>query len=169
MSIESDIRQTAFNSSYHRLLVNILYSGNWIGNSQMRILKPFGITMQQFNVLRILRGSFPDPVKVNAITERMLDKMSNASRLVDKLLLKKLVERTECPSDRRAVNVIITKKGLDLLTKIDTAQLRFEGIMEERLTTEQADTLSHLLDQLRGSELTPTEEELTATEEEQAR
>lgn len=159
MSIESDIRQTAFNSSYHRLLVNILYSGNWIGNTQMRILKPYGITLQQFNVLRILRGSFPNPVKVNEITERMLDKMSNASRLVDKLLVKKLVERTECPSDRRAVNVIITQKGFGLLTKIDAAQLQFEGIMAQRLTIEEANTLSHLLDQLRGSELTPTEEE----------
>ncbi|MCY7356147.1 MAG: MarR family transcriptional regulator [Rudanella sp.] len=159
MSIESDIRQTAFNSSYHRLLVNVLYSSNWLGNAQMQLLKPFGITSQQFNFLRILRGRFPDPVKVNEITERMLDKMSNASRLVDKLLLKKLVERTECPSDRRAVNVIINQKGLDLLTKIDAAQLQFEGIMEQRLTIEEADTLSHLLDQLRGSELAQTAEE----------
>lgn len=150
MSIESDIRQTAFSSSYHRLIVNILYSGNWIGNAQMRALKPYGITLQQFNVLRILRGRFPDPVKVNEITERMLDKMSNASRLVDKLLLKKLVERTECPSDRRAVNVVITRKGLDLLTKTDATQLQLEEAMQQRLTTEEADTLSHLLDQLRG-------------------
>lgn len=116
----------------------------------MRALKPYGITLQQFNVLRILRGRFPDPVKVNEITERMLDKMSNASRLVDKLLLKKLVERTECPSDRRAVNVVITRKGLDLLTKTDATQLQLEEAMQQRLTTEEADTLSHLLDQLRG-------------------
>lgn len=159
MSIESDIRQTAFSSSYHRLLVNILYSSNWLGNSQMRLLKPYGLTSQQFNVLRILRGRFPDPVKVNEITERMLDKMSNASRLVDKLLVKKLAERTECPSDRRAVNVVITQKGLDLLTKIDADQFHFEGVMAQRLTIDEADTLSHLLDQLRGSELVPTDEE----------
>jgi DNA-binding MarR family transcriptional regulator len=158
MSIESDIRQAAFSSSYHRLVVNILYSGNWLGNSQMRALKPFGITLQQFNVLRILRGSFPNPVKVNEITERMLDKMSNASRLVDKLLLKKLVERTECPSDRRAVNVIITRKGLDLLAKIDNSQSQVETDIQQRLTTEEADTLSHLLDQLRGSAIAQTDE-----------
>jgi DNA-binding MarR family transcriptional regulator len=158
MSIESDIRQATFTSSYHRLVVNILYSGNWLSNGQMRALKPFGITLQQFNVLRILRGRFPDPVKVNEITERMLDKMSNASRLVDKLLVKKLVERTECPSDRRAVNVVITQKGLDLLAKIDQSQSPVEKEMQQRLTIEEADTLSQLLDQLRGSAIAQTEE-----------
>lgn len=152
MSIESDIQQATFRSSYHRLVVNVLYSGNWIGNAQMRVLKPYGITLQQYNVLRILRGKSPAPVKVSEITERMLDKMSNASRLVDKLVLKKYVERTECPKDRRAVDVVITQKGLDLLKKIDASQVQWEEDMHQRLTTEQADTLSQLLDQLRGSD-----------------
>jgi DNA-binding MarR family transcriptional regulator len=152
MSIETDIRQTAFRSPYHRLVVNILYSGNWISNAQMRLLKPFGITMQQYNVLRILRGQSPQPVKVSEITERMLDKMSNASRLVDKLVAKKLVVRTECPSDRRAVDVVITQKGLDLLQRIDSTQLQWEEDIQQRLTSEEAIVLSRLLDQLRASD-----------------
>jgi DNA-binding MarR family transcriptional regulator len=152
MSIETDIKQASFRSSYHRLIVNILYSGNWIANAQLRLLKPFGITTQQYNVLRILRGQSPAPVKVNEITERMLDKMSNASRLVDKLLLKKLVERSECPRDRRAVDVVITQKGLDLLGQIDKVQTEWEAELHRQLTAEEADSVSHLLDQLRSSE-----------------
>ncbi len=152
MSIESDIQQASFRSPYHRLVVNVLYSGNWIGNAQMRVLKPYGITLQQYNVLRILRGKSPEPVKVSEITERMLDKMSNASRLVDKLVLKQYVERTECHKDRRAVDVVIVQKGLDLLKKIDASQVQWEEDMHRRLTVEQADILSQLLDQLRGSD-----------------
>ncbi|KAB7730257.1 MarR family transcriptional regulator [Rudanella paleaurantiibacter] len=152
MSIETDIRQSAFSSPYHRVVVNVLYSGNWINHEQMRILKPFGITQQQYNVLRILRGRSPQPVKVNEITERMLDKMSNASRLVDKLVVKKLVVRTECPSDRRAVDIVITQKGLDLLQRIDTRQREWEAEIHQHLTPEEATVLSGLLDRLRGSE-----------------
>lgn len=108
--------------------------------------------MQQYNVLRILRGKSPEPVKVNEIMERMLDKMSNASRLVDKLVLKKLVDRTECPKDRRAVDVVITAKGLELLAKIDSLQNVWEEELNCRLTADEANTLSHLLDRMRGSE-----------------
>ncbi|TAE29056.1 MAG: MarR family transcriptional regulator [Cytophagales bacterium] len=152
MSIESDIKQPSFQSAYHRVVVNVLFTGNWISNTQLRLLKPFGITMQQYNVLRILRGKSPCPVKVNEITERMLDRMSNASRLVDKLLAKKLVERTECPNDRRAVDVVITPKGLALLKKLDLVQSEWEEKLQEQLTPEQAILLSQLLDQFRSSE-----------------
>ncbi len=152
MSIESDIKQPVFQSAYHRVVVNVLFTGNWISNTQLRLLKPFGITMQQFNVLRILRGKSPCPVKVNEITERMLDRMSNASRLVDKLVVKKLVERTECPNDRRAVDVVITPKGLALLKRLDLVQSEWEEQLQGQLTPEQAILLSQLLDQLRSSE-----------------
>ena len=151
MSIENDIKQSAFRTPYHRLLVNIMYTSNWIGDGQMRLMKPHGITMQQYNVLRILRGQYPNPVKVNDIMERMLDKMSNASRLVDKLLAKKLVERTECPSDRRAVDVVITEQGLALLKLLDESQAQWEEGLKKRLTEEDATALSDLLDKLRGS------------------
>lgn len=151
MSIEKDIKQSAFRTPYHRLLVNIMYTSNWIGDGQMRLMKPHGITMQQYNVLRILRGQHPNPVKVNDIMERMLDKMSNASRLVDKLLAKKLVERTECSSDRRAVDVVITEQGLALLKLLDEDQTQWEDELKKRLIEEDATVLSDLLDKLRGS------------------
>ncbi|MCX6218088.1 MarR family transcriptional regulator [Spirosoma sp.] len=151
MSIETDIKQSApFKSPYQRVLVNLMYTSNWIAGSQTQLLKPFKLTLQQYNVLRILRGQYPNPIKVSDITERMLDKMSNASRLVDKLLAKKLVLRTECPSDRRAVDVLITEKGLALLKQLDTHQDALNKSFQEKLTVEEAESLSLLLDRLRA-------------------
>ncbi len=150
MSIEEEIKQTTpFKSPYHRLMVNLIYTSNWMADSQSKLLKPFGLTLQQYNVLRILRGKSPSPVKVSDITERMLDKMSNASRLVDKLLLKELVLRTECPADRRAVDVVITDAGMALLTRIDRLLGEWEQEQHSKLTEEEAVQLSHLLDQMR--------------------
>ncbi len=150
MSIENDIKQNVpFKSSYHRVVVNLIYTSNWVAGSQTQLLKPFKLTLQQYNVLRILRGQFPDPIKVSDITERMLDKMSNASRLVDKLVAKKFVLRTECPSDRRAVDVVITDKGLDLLKQLDVRQAEWDTVLQDKLTSEEAATLSQLLDRLR--------------------
>ncbi|CCH53887.1 transcriptional regulator, MarR family [Fibrisoma limi BUZ 3] len=149
MSIETDIKQPTFRNPYHRLIVNLMFTSNWVANAQMHLLKPYDLTLQQYNVLRILRGQYPNPVKVSDITERMLDKMSNASRLVDKLVLKKLVQRTECPSDRRAVDVVITSKGLDLLKKLDVVQADYEVELNNKLTDEEALQLSQLLDRLR--------------------
>ncbi|MEZ0610636.1 MarR family winged helix-turn-helix transcriptional regulator [Fibrella sp. WM1] len=150
MRIEDEIRQATFRSPLHRVIVNLMFTNNWLVHSQMRLLKPFGLTLPQYNVLRILRGQHPNPVRINDITERMLDKMSNASRLVDKLVDKKLVDRTECPSDRRAVDVIITDKGLALLTKIDVAQQQWEQQFNAYECT-HADELNSLLDTFRGS------------------
>jgi DNA-binding MarR family transcriptional regulator len=151
MSIETDIKQTTpFRTPYHRLMVNLMYTSNWIAASQTKTLKPSGLTLQQYNVLRILRGQYPNPVKVSDITERMLDKMSNASRLIDKLVAKKLVLRTECPSDRRAVDVVITDKGLELLQKLDVYQNEWNDIQRNKLTEEEATYLSQLLDRLRA-------------------
>ena len=151
MSIEEDIKQTVpFRTSYHRVLVNLIYTNNWVMDSHMRALKPFKLTVQQFNVLRILRGQHPNPIKVADITERMLDKMSNASRLVDKLVLKQLVHRTECPSDRRAVDVVITNKGLELLNELDIYLTDWGELQRKKLTEEEAVLLSQLLDRLRS-------------------
>lgn len=151
MSIETDIKQTTpFKTPYHRVMVNLIYTTNWLTDSQMHVLKPFGLTLQQYNVLRILRGQHPNPVKVSDITERMLDKMSNASRLVDKLVAKKLVLRTECPSDRRAVDVVITDQGLTLLKRLDTLQAKWDSTQAGKLTEDEATYLSQLLDRLRA-------------------
>lgn len=155
MPIETEIKQrAAFTSPYHKVMVNLIYTNNWVTSRNSEALKPFGLTIQQFNVLRILRGQHPNAITVNAIIERMLDKMSNASRLVDKLLAKDLVSRLICPNDRRAVDVRITEKGLALLSEIDSVMTGWESDITGRLTIEEAEMLSHLLDKMRGNEST---------------
>ena len=151
MSIEKDIKQQKpFKSPYQKLVVNILFTNNWMNSDHMNILKPFDLTAQQYNVLRILRGQYPNPITVNGIIERMLDKMSNASRLVDKLLAKELASRCDNKDDRRACDVRITQNGLDVLKEIDVLQENWETSFSS-LTPEEAETLSGLLDKLRGS------------------
>ncbi len=150
MSIEQDIKQTNFKSPYSKAVINVLYTNNWLQSMQVEIFKPFDLTLQQYNVLRILRGQYPNPITVIAIIERMLDKMSNASRLVDKLLAKDLVMRRLCPQDRRAVDVIITEKGLELLEEIDALQSQWESKLHG-LSESEALQLSELLDKMRKS------------------
>ena len=150
MSIEKDIKQANFKSPYSKAVINILYTNNWLQSLQVEIFKPFDLTLQQYNVLRILRGQHPNPITVIAIIERMLDKMSNASRLVDKLLVKELVVRKLCPHDRRAVDVTITEKGLNLLKELDTLQNQWESKFHG-LTENEALQLSTLLDKMRQS------------------
>lgn len=128
MGISEDLKQSNFQSEAQKAIVNAIYTGNWIVQKQQELLKPFGLTVQQYNVLRILKGQQGNPMTVLAITERMLDKMSNASRLVDKLLEKKLVLRRECPKDRRAVDILILPAGLDLLKEVDQVQQDWENI-----------------------------------------
>jgi DNA-binding MarR family transcriptional regulator len=151
VSIETDIRQgKAFHSPHQKLAVNLMYTHGWLCAQQAEMLKPFGLTLQQYNVLRILRGQHPQAVTVNAIIERMLDRMSNASRLVDKLVDKGFATRTTCPNDRRAVDVKITDSGLDLLSELDEHQAQWEQSLAT-LSDQEASQLSDLLDKLRQS------------------
>ena len=159
MSIGTDIKQTNFKSPHVKAVINVFYTNSWLETAQMEIFKPFDLTIQQYNVLRILRGQYPTPITVIAIIERMMDKMSNASRLVDKLLLKELAIRRECPNDRRAVDVIITQKGLDLLEELDVLQANWENNLTG-LTEEEALQLSDLLDKLRTPQFSEKIEEL---------
>lgn len=152
MSIEKDIKQQKpFKSAYQKVVVNIMYTSNWMNSEQQGLLKPFDLSAQQYNVLRILRGQFPNPITVNGIIERMLDKMSNASRLVDKLLLKGYVSRCDNAADRRACDIRITETGAQVLKQIDEIQAGWEN-GKQFLTDAEAETLSRLLDKLRGSE-----------------
>jgi DNA-binding MarR family transcriptional regulator len=149
MEIGKEIKQEKFRNEHHKLVINILFTSSWLGALHASNLKPFGISTQQFNILRILRGQHPKPATVNLLIDRMLDKNSNASRLVEKLRTKNLIERATCPEDRRAVNVVITKKGLDLLTELDKQEVVFlKGL--KNLSSEQAQQLNFLLDTLRG-------------------
>lgn len=149
MKIEEAIKQKAFTSEYHRLMVNLLFTSSWLQSLQSKAFKSYDLTSQQFNVLRILRGQHPKPATVNLITERMIDKMSNASRLVDRLIDKQLVVRTTCPNDRRAVDVRITEAGLKLLEELDKTASSWEKPLHQ-LTEEEAHQLNELLNKLRS-------------------
>ncbi|HMS64606.1 MAG TPA: MarR family transcriptional regulator [Ignavibacteria bacterium] len=149
MKIEDEIKQENFKSEYQKLAINLIFTGNWIHSKNAELLKPHKLTSQQFNLLRILRGQFPNPVTVNLLIERMLDKMSNASRIVDRLVKKNLVLRKSCPEDRRRVDIVITDKGLKLLEKIDLDENKWEKRFEN-LTEIEAKNLNNYLDKLRG-------------------
>jgi DNA-binding MarR family transcriptional regulator len=149
MKIEDEIKQSKFNSEYEKLIVNVLYTGNWMNLVSSKNLKPYGLTLPQYNVLRILRGQHPKPATVNLLIDRMLDKSSNASRIVDRLLLKNWVTRKICKKDRRSVDVVITEKGMELLKKIDLLQPKWRKEFETLSETE-ANKLNYLLDKLRG-------------------
>ena len=152
MSIETDIKQKKFRSPFQRLAINLVYTSNWLQYNQMELFREHDLTLQQYNVLRILRGQQSNAIKVSDIAERMLDKNSNTSRLVDKLLAKGLAERSSCPSDRRAVDVIITEQGLELLATLDPLLEERENSMGKAITSEEAENLSAILDKLRNSE-----------------
>lgn len=150
MRIEDEIQQKKFKSEYQKAHINILFTAAWLNQQNQQILKPLGISSQQFNILRILRGMHPQPASIKVLTERMIDKMSNASRLVDKLLAKDLVQRNESGADRRRVDVVITDKGLQILEK---ASIAVEDSLHQemaKLSEEEATLLNELLDQLRG-------------------
>jgi DNA-binding MarR family transcriptional regulator len=125
-----------------------MYTYGWVRGQISEILKPRGLTNQQYNVLRILRGSHPDPLSTSDIRERMLDKMSDASRIVDRLCKKELVERRVCATDKRLVDVFITEQGLEQLSQIDALMDAFHGKLQS-LTEQEAETLNKLLDKLR--------------------
>ena len=126
-SLEEEIKQDKFRSEFHKAVINIAVTSNVVRAAINRFLKTFGLSSEQYNVLRILRGQKGKPASVLLIQERMMDKMSNASRLVDKLEQKNLVTRNQCPSDRRQVEVSITEKGLKLLETIDVPLTALEN------------------------------------------
>lgn len=148
MGIEQEIKQRNFKSEYEKLIINQLFTGKWVSDTVTQHLKPYKLTNQQYNVLRILRGQDNNTLSVNGITERMIDKMSNVSRLVDKLLTKELIERKINAIDRRQVDVIITEKGLSLLELIDEKENELHNHFKN-ITPNEACRLNNLLDKLR--------------------
>jgi len=150
MRLEDEIKQAKpFKDEFQKLALNIIYTSGWLNCLTSRQLKPFDLTPQQFNVLRILRGNYPGTYCNQEITERMMDKSSNASRIVDKLLQKKLIERKENITDRRLVDIKITEKGLELLKEIDSSFSEMKKIFNN-LTQEQARQMNEWLDLLRS-------------------
>ncbi|GJQ33822.1 MAG: MarR family transcriptional regulator [Ignavibacteriaceae bacterium] len=150
MRLEEEIKQKKFKSEHHKLMVNLIYTTNWLMSIHGPLMKQYGLTVQQYNILRILRGQYPNPCTVNLLKERMLDKMSDASRLVDRLLEKSLLERRTCENDRRRVDISITAAGLDLLKKVDEDENKLYARMN-MLSEEEASLVNDLLDKLRGN------------------
>jgi len=148
-AIESEVKQEKFQSEFQKVAVNIMFTSSWLYNLNAAFLKDFGITPEQFNVLRILRGSQPKPMMLADITSRMIDKSSNATRLVEKLRLKGMVKREICKNNRRQVDISITDKGLSLLKKIDDHSEVWSSAME-RITKAEAKEINRILDKLRG-------------------
>lgn len=149
MSIEQDIQQPTFDSDHEKAAVNILYTGSWLYQINFRRLKKHGITPEQFNVLRILRGAHPRAIRLADISSRMIDKSSNCTRLVEKLRQKGLVNRELCEDNRRQVDIRILPAGLTLLKKIDAESDQWLKALKN-ISKADARQLSQLLDKLRG-------------------
>jgi DNA-binding MarR family transcriptional regulator len=149
MLLEEEIQQKSFKSPEQKLAVNLLFTNNWLNNHYATFFKGLDLTVQQYNVLRILRGQYPNYCNLKLIKERMLDKMSDCSRIVDKLVSKKYVVRKECPNDRRSVNLIISDTGLAILKELDFIDEASKEIFKN-LSGKQVDQLNSLLDTLRG-------------------
>lgn len=150
MSLEKDITQQNFRNEHQKAAINIIYTFNWLTEKTKVFFEKENITAQQFNILRILRGA-GKPISTLQIRERMLDKMSDTSRIVDRLVLKGLAKKSVCKADKRLVDVSISDKGLKLLSKLDTYQDDMDAVMQNLSATE-AKTLNILLDKIRNRE-----------------
>ena len=149
MKIEDEIIQTEFTDDFLKAILNILVTADRISSKTNVTLKPYDLSKEQYNVLRILRGQHPNPSALQLISERMISKSSNATRLVEKLRTKGLVERSTCPTNRRKIDILITQKGLDLLKELDPLMIESSNQMRH-ITDKEAQQLNRILDKLRG-------------------
>ncbi len=147
MSIEKDINSNKFRNGYHKALINIVFTSNWVMERNKGFFERADITPQQFNILRILRGANA-PLSTLQIRQRMLDKMSDTSRIVDRLIKKELVQKVVCTHDKRLVDVTITQKGLELLSHLDQYNDEIESALKG-LNEAEIDQLNQLLDKIR--------------------
>jgi DNA-binding MarR family transcriptional regulator len=148
MKIEEEIKQSKFSSPHQKAVINLIFTANWLFGKQQELFKPFGITAQQFNILRILKGQHPKGISATEIKSRMLDRNSDMSRMLERLAAKQLIERKACPSDKRAADVFITVQGLTLLETIQLKQQELDTILA--LSPAEATQLSNLLDKCRS-------------------
>lgn len=150
MKIEDVIKSTLPLDNSKKIILNIVYTQNVINDKFNEIVKPYDLSSEQYNVLRILRGQKGNPANMCLIQERMLAKTSNTTRLVDKLLLKKLVTREVCPENRRKIEVSITQKGLDILKELDSKIIDHENSFAKNLNTEELELLNQLIEKYRN-------------------
>lgn len=148
MGIEQDIQQSNFRNEYQKMGINLMFTASWLNERIGRFLIQEDITQQQYNILRILRGS-DVPLSTLQIRERMLDKMSDTSRIVDRLIVKELVAKNTCPADKRLVDITLTAKGLSLVEKLDQYNDPIDAILKG-VSEKEAATLNQILDKLRS-------------------
>jgi len=149
MKIEDEIQQSKFKSAQQKAIINLIYTTNRFQAKHQDFLKPFDITIQQFNILRILRGQHPKSISGTEIKSRMLDRNSDVSRLLDRLTAKQLITKKVSADDKRAADILITEEGLKLLATLDNQEVDIDSFLE--LTEEEAIQLSNLLDKSRGA------------------
>jgi DNA-binding MarR family transcriptional regulator len=150
MTLENDINQHSFRNEYQKSVLNLIYTFNWMNEKLNRTFERFEVTQQQFNILRILRGA-GKPLSTLQIRQRMLDKMSDTSRIVDRLIIKGLVKKAVSEGDRRLVDVQLTDKGKKLLQQMDSLNDEFDAVFRN-LTVEEAARLNELLDKIRSAD-----------------
>lgn len=148
MKLEEEIKQSKFRSEYQKAIVNIYYTNCYITSQFQKILKKYKVTPQQFNILRILRGQHPKVANMSLIKERILDKNSDVSRIVERLRTKKLIKRRISRKDRRQMNVKITQSGLNLLSKMDECEQKMDNVLS-KLSKKEVKLLNELLDKIR--------------------
>ena len=158
--IEEEIQQKKFRNAHQKAVINLIYTANWILHKNQDFFKSYGITGQQFNILRVLKGQHPQSISATEIKGRLLDRNSDVSRLLDRLAAKNLITRNSCPKDKRASDIFISSEGLDLLKEIDKRQKEIDDVLA--LTAEEAHQLSDLLDKCRGDANLHTTNPLTA-------
>ena len=150
MSIENDIHQTKFNSEYHKMSVNLIYTYNWAMEKAKRFFEKADLTMQQYNILRILRGA-GKPLSTLQIRQRMLDKMSDTSRIVDRLVIKELATKKPSLTDKRLVDIAITSRGIAMLERLDRKNEEMDSLLQA-LSEREVKILNQLLDKIRKSD-----------------
>lgn len=151
VKLETELKTRKFQSAFQRANLNIVFTANWLNENFNEIFRQFDLSQQQYNVLRILRGQNGNAINLIDIQGRMLQKNSNATRLVEKLRQKGLVERILCEQNRRKVEITITPRGIALLSEIDPFVKKYERKLFKSLTEKEATTLGNLLDKLRES------------------
>ena len=149
MQLQKEVLTTKFENNHQQALVNIIYTYGWAAQRIKEVLVPYNLTQQQYNVLRILRGQYPSPSTVNLIKSRILDKTSDTSRIVDRLVDKEYLEKTINGRDKRAVDIVITDKALTLLKRLDK-EVNFASLIVPNISEDEAQELNLLLDKLRG-------------------
>lgn len=150
MSLEKDINQPKFRNEFQKASINIIFTFNWMAEKTKAIFEREGLTSQQFNILRILRGARA-PLSTLQIRQRMLDKMSDTSRIVDRLIIKGLVKKTVSKTDKRLVDVSITDKGKKVLAKLDKCEEQMDAVIKT-ISEAEAKTLNNILDKMRKSD-----------------